>query len=263
MIGGSLALAACGSGAAGAGSTPSQNPQQVLLSAAHTATTHSVRLDMTIGEHLTANGPRASSLGGASGTTISVTGHMDIANASRMSGHLTVDAAGRHSPVALVLYDGTAYVSVDGGKTYRSLPAASNVNKQYGPESALQYLDAIGSVKDIGPTSVSGTPAEEYEAQLDPDKMASLLRSYLSSIGNGAQSNILRALRFDGGTLDAAVDHQDRLLTENGSFTASIDLGKVQASFQGTVMHISITITSHFYDYGAAITVTRPANVNG
>jgi hypothetical protein len=70
---------------------------------------------------------------------------------------------------------------------------------------------------------------------------------------------IAATMHFTGGSIDATVDRAGHLVTENGVIDASIDFATVDPSFAGTRLLMRETFSAQFYDYGAAIKVSRPA----
>lgn len=187
--------------------------------------------------------------------------HFDVASAGRSTGTMGTTVLGTAITVNTTMYDGTVYVSTDGGATYKSAPTGQ-ASSQYGPASALQYLEAVGTVTDVGPASAGGVAVERYEAQLDPAKATSTLRSALAG-ASSSLSHVLGALQFTSGSIGVGIDHQGRLVAEDGSIDMTVDLGAVQPSLQGQTMAATVKLNAHFYDYGAHIVVTKPTDVTG
>ena len=262
LLGLTAGLAACGGSSAGGTTAHHQSPRQALLTAAHLASTQSFRVDFTIGERLNGSGAKAPSLG-LTGFSLSGNGRFNVAGANRSDGTLAFTVAGHSVDVAVTTLDGTIYVSTDGGATYRSMAVTSHLEDQYGPGSALRFLDAVGTVADRGSAVADGVKVERYHATLDPAKMSAMVRDQLSSMNSGPISEVVGALQFQGGGLDATIDGSGRLVTETGTLGAGVDLGKVEPSMSGTSISFELTLSSHFYDYGAHIAVSKPANVTG
>lgn len=245
-------VAACGGG----GTTHSSNPKQIVLTAAQLTQAQPFRMDGTVDESIT--GPAV--LGG-SAQEVALNLHFDVESAGRSSGMMGTTVLGTAITVNTSMYDGTVYVSTDGGATYKSAPAG-HASSQYGPTSALQYLEAVGTVTDAGPASAGGVAVERYEAQLDPTKATSTLRSALAGTSSSL-SQVLGAMQFKSGSIGVGIDHQGRLVAEDGSFNMTVDLGAVQPSLHGQTMDASVKLNAHFYDYGAHIVVTKPTDVTG
>jgi hypothetical protein len=246
-----LALAACGGGS-------QQSPQQVLLTAAHFVSTTSLQMDLTASETINVDGPAAAEFSSLAGRPITLSGHFEAAGTHLARGTLTLSLAGQTQAVDLVEANGTAYVSSDGGQTWKTEDISQLSASEDGVNSAVMYLNAIGTVTDEGAGSADGVSGEKYHATLDPKKMTQLVQSMFSSLGSTLGANLSNALSFNGGTLDALVDGSDRLVTENGTFSAAVNLGAISASLTGNTMSLDASFSSHLYDYGATVTVTPP-----
>jgi hypothetical protein len=103
---------------------------------------------------------------------------------------------------------------------------------------------------------------ERYHATLDAGKVTSFIRSEMAALQSPVFQRVLSSLRFTGGAVDATVDHRGRLVTEDGFADATMNLGSVEPQLQGTTMSLHETFDSHFYDYGAPISVSKPAHVS-
>lgn len=253
-------FAACGGTAGGSQAAP----KAALLLAARQSVTHSLRVDGTLAESLVASGPKAATFASLNGQTFTATFHLDVQNQQRVDATVTTAAGGRSIEVLATLYDGSIYVSTDAGKTYRSVASPSSaVMTRYSPQQVLQFVNAVGTVTDQGHGTVDGVSVERYHAQLDGSKVTSAMKSALSSVVSPYFQKVASAIRFTGGSLDATIDHQGRLVTESGVFDVSIDLGAIQSSFKGTDLSMHATFDAHFHDYGARISVTPPVAVSG
>lgn len=257
------ALAAVGIAACGGTGSSSTSPKQALLLAAEHTTGHSLRLDATVAENFGASGPQAAQLASINGQNITLTMHFDVQNSRRVGGTVSTTVAGRAITVLVRLYDDSAYVSMDGGATWKTVPFDSAKLKQYSTDSVLQYLHDVGTVTDEGPGTADGVSVERYHATLDGTKITGLMRSELAALQSPLFQRLLDAIRFRSGSVDATVDHQGRVVTEAGAFAVSMDLGAVQSSLKGTQMLIHATVNAHLHDYGASISVSKPANVSG
>lgn len=246
-----LAVTACGGG-----STQAKNSRQVVLTAAQLTQAQPFRMDGSIHESFGGSG----ALGAAPGPlTLNV--HFDVENSARSTGTLGTTVEGRPLTVNTTVYDGTVYISTDGGVTYKSTPAGT-ATSQYGPAGALQYLQSVGAVTDEGGAEADGIAVERYHAQLDPVRVTQTLKSAIEAAAPSL-AQVANAMQFKSGSIDVGIDHQGRLVAEEGTFGVTVDLGAVQSSFRGQTLDVSLTLNSHFYDYGANIVVTKPTNVTG
>jgi hypothetical protein len=252
-------LAACGANS-GASHV---DARAVLLSAAGRVTTTSFHADVTANAKLNVTGPGAAQLGALNGQTLAFSIKLDIQNKQRAHAEVGVTAAGHAFNAIAVLYDSAAYVSTDGGQSFKGVPIGSLPSSSFGPESALQYLESAGTVTDNGPGTADGVAVENYHATLDSAKITGLIKNALSGLNSGALSQVLSSVKFTGGHLDASVDHAGHIVADSCAFNASMDFGPLDPSLKGTTMTFAETAAGHFRDYGSPITVTRPTNITG
>jgi hypothetical protein len=252
-----LLATACG----GATSTNS-GLKDVLLTAARVTSSQSFRADVTLSETFGATGQAPPEFNALSGQTLSLAMYLAVQNAQRSTADVTTTVAGRYFDVLAVLIDGTVYVSSNGGATYQCVPAAGRISSQYGPGSALQYLESVATVTATGPGVVDGASAERYHADLDASKITATIKSAVSALKSPllAQAD---SLSFSGGHLDAAVAHTGRIVSDSGVVDSSMDLGALAAGSIGSKVTTHEAFEAHFPDSGASSTVSRPANVAG
>jgi hypothetical protein len=257
LIGTATVVAACG----GQSSHPSSKvePREVVLTAVQRTTESSFRFDLQEHETFAATGPGAGSFSSLAGKDVTIQMHADAQNASRVRATVTAGVAGKEFSALSVVYDGTAYLSTDGGALYHAIVVPSSVN-QLGAGTALQYLKSIGTVTDEGPGTSHGEEVERYHAAFDPQKLTSVMQSLIGSLGGSAQS-LAGALNFTGGSVEVTVDSTGHLMTEDGTLNMTLDLGAVSQQLQGTTLTVGATVHGYFYDYGASITVTKPTNI--
>lgn len=248
-----LTVTACG---ASARAQP-KDFRQVVLTAARLSQDQPFRMDATGEESIGGSG----ALGSASGP-LTLNLHFDVASKARSTGTVSTTIGSASGTANTTVYDGTVYVSTDGGVTYRSRPASA-ATSQYGPASALQYFEAIGAVTDNGAAvTPDGISIERYHAQLDPAKATSMVASALAGSSSSLRQ-VAGALHFKTGSIDVGIDAQGRLAVETGAYEVTVDAGAIRSSLQGETLDANITLNARFYDYGAQIVVTMPSNVNG
>ncbi|HWW09443.1 MAG TPA: hypothetical protein VNY76_04280 [Candidatus Acidoferrales bacterium] len=252
-------LAACGAGSGGS----HVDARAVLLSAVQRVTTTSFHADVTANASLDVTGPAAAQLGTLNGQTLAFSVKLDVQNKQRAHAEVGLTAGGQTFNVIAVLYDGAAYVSTDGGKSFKAVPIGNLPSSSFGPESALQYLESAGTVTDVGPGTADGVAVENYHATLDSAKITALIKKALSGLNSGSLSQVLSSVKFTGGHLDASVDHAGHIVADSCAFNGSMDFGSLDPSLTGTTMTFAETATGHFRDYGSSITVLPPANVTG
>ena len=239
--------------------TPSLSVTRVVLASLETTESTSFRADVNVPETITATGPGASQLHGLAGQTLDLTMTVAAESRDRLQMRMTATVANRPVDVVSVLYDGAVYVSTDGGTTFKSVSInGASLPSQFASENALPYLQSVGSAVDEGPGTADGIAVEKYSATFDSAKVLNVMQCAFASLPAQAQQ-VLKGLPFNGGAIEVTIDHQGRLVTENGPIDASLDLSAVQPSLAGTTMHMHETVDSHFHDYGSRITVTKPA----
>ncbi len=257
-------LASCSSAAspAAAHPTPSAGARQAVLASVQKSAGSSFLADMSIAESFTSTGggvgKGVKSLPGQS-LTFSV--HMSAENSQRI--RLTIQAGSALPQLnsVAVIYDGTLYVSSDGGTTFRVVSTTGATPDQYASDNALAYLQSVAAVTDDGPGTADGVAVERYSAQLDGTKLLALVRSGLSSVHapKPLLQELFNSLTFKSGTLHVALDHQGRIVSESGPLDVTADLSALGPSLAGTHIDIHEVIDAHFHDYGSAVTVTKPA----
>ncbi len=254
-------LAACGS-ASGPVATQAQptarpDPRQAVLASVAKTSATSFLADMTVSVTVTATGGAASSLGALGGQAFTGTMQMSEESPRRMRLRIDATAAARSARAVAVLYDGTLYISSNGGATFTSRPLSTAVTDQFASTNTLSYIQSVATVTDEGPGTADGVAVERYSAKVDGAKVLTLIQTELGSVPSAAQT-LFKSISFDGGALEVTIDHQGRIVTEHGPIDASVDLSTLGASLAGTRLTIHEVIDGHFHDYGSAVTVTRP-----
>lgn len=259
-----------------------KSPQQIvhLASSQITSTSLRMKLDGTI--HIDASGVRgipADQLQQLAGSlqNVAITGNADVQNAKRVRMTVNLPSVPGTSLV-LVLYDGSFYVSKDSGKTFADAGDLGLGGLPVTPgdlSSALSYTD---SVKDLGPTVRNGQRVEHLQGILGPDYLDKVMAKM--GAGSGLMQRVFQvakdAIAVQGGTLDAYVRTEDGRLDEMDTDARfALDMGRMMAalmrSFGGQLpggngvpavsglARMSESLTATFSDYGAKITVSKPA----
>lgn len=263
-----LALVACGAdstggntgaptGAANATATPQVAPQDAVLTAVHHASATSFRADISLTLSFTTPPTDTGNIAALNGR--SMTMHMQLNAESPQRNRVDVTADGLNQHVVAVLYDGRLYMSLDGGKTFKTVSLSSVASGSYGEDTALSYLEDMATVTDQGAAEVNGVSVEDYHAELDPAKLTAAVRAALSNSGAGALvDKVLSSLKLTDGHVDAFVDSAGHIVSENGTIDATMSLGAINASLAGQSVILNEGFTGDFHDFGAAITVTPP-----
>lgn len=268
LVGGAAVLlsgghpAATGPAASSHGPGVPANGRDALQGAVQRTETGSMRADIHLTQTFTASGPGGIDLGTLNGGEISLTIHIDQENANRSELHETVSALGVHQTVIAMLYDGTVYLSSDNGASYQTANVGAATNHQLSPKSPLAYLDMVSEVTQTGGVEVNGAQATSFHATLDTGKVDAFLRQGLAAANDPVLDQVANNMGLTNGSLDAVVDTQDNLLSETGSIDAAMDLGALSPRDAGSTLNMHEGISGAFSDYGAAITVTPPKDVN-
>ena len=238
-----VAVAACG-GSSG-------NARAVLLASVQKTTLQSFDAEITVTEDIT----------GLSQGGMTVSLPIQIQFASSQVQEATIDAvvAGQPVDVVAIEYDGTAYLSTDGGSTFQTEPGLSSVS-EYSATTELLYLKAVGTVTNEGSGTAYGETVEHYSATLDPTKVMTALQPELQSLGSELGSdlqNVLSAVSISSATVDTALDKLGRIVTSSVDVDMSIDGPSL--GLPGT-LSVAETADVHYYNYGANITITPPSS---
>jgi hypothetical protein len=254
--------------AAGCGTSPSSRSgsatpgsattaRAVLLASVERTASQSFVADMTTAESFTVTGSGAAQFRGFGQQPTTFAIHMVAENQQRVRLTISGAVAGRSFTTVAVTYDGALYVSTDGA-TFKVVPTTGTTPAGFASDNALAYLQSVGSVTDEGPATADGVAVERYSAQLDSAKIVAMMKAALSSVQLPQLQSLFNNLTFSGGALQVTIDHQGRLVTENGPIDVAVDLGSFGAGMAGTRMTIHETVDAHYHDYGAAVTVSRP-----
>jgi hypothetical protein len=211
----------------------------------------------------TVSGPEAGLFSSLAGQPITYSGHLNEQNQRRNDLALDVSVRGRTVATRATVYDGALYVSTDGGSSYKTVPTNGLSQSQYGPQSALQYLESVGSVRDVGSGTADGLAVEKYSGQLDSAKLLGIVKSAFSSLKSSTFAKLLETMRLTRGAIDASIDHSGRIVVDSVTIDGSFDMSTLDSTLSGTTMTFHETVTGHFHDYGAPISVQRPTNVAG
>jgi len=257
----SVVAAACGGGSSSSSAIANLSPKDIIKVSAQQAQQNSLRFDLTakIGIDTSHLGAAAGNLPGLLAGGIQLNGHgeQESAQRERLSMSLAPLLA---QPIVAVLYDGTAYVALD-GTHFTSVGSLKQLTGGFGttPGDLKDYLGSLGSVSDLGTTQLDGMTVEHLRAGID--------KSYLDKALSGAQGQQLRQfIDFQGGTVDAYVVPQTgRLDRVNAHIALTFNLsalfgaiGGQAAPPQGGNLGVTVDYSVHLFDYGASITITRP-----
>jgi len=217
--------------------------------------------------------PEVLSQFGSSLHDVTIDGSGDVQSAQRMRFTLTlkplVDKA-----VEVVLYDGGAYVSQDGGKTFADAGSFDFNGLPVSPADLASILKDLGTPQDQGSQSRNGATVEKLHAAIGQD----FVNKVLSQMSGGAEMQQLaqlfaQVMTVRSGGVDLYVRHSDgRLDSENTDATIAVDMAKlvsvlaqafggqlpVDASGVSGAMVLKEAAGVSFSNYGGKISISRP-----
>jgi len=184
--------------------------------------------------------------------------------------------------VVMVLYDGAAYFSEDGGKTFGDAGSFDFSGLPASPADQVALLKDLGqTLQDRGSTTRNGVSVEDIHATLNNDYVTQLFSKL--SAGSGQTSQLFKqlgplfaqAVSLKDSTIDAFVGTADgRMQSSVSNITLSIDMGKLLGALAqafggqaggapglsgvGGAMVLKEDVTATFSDYGAKISITKP-----
>jgi hypothetical protein len=260
------ALAGCGQNA---DALTGVSPAHAVSRAASRATAGSFRVDtaQTITYDATRLSAAAQQGFGAGTRSQHQTIREDVESAKRLGGVLSTDT---RSGIHIVLYDGTVYVSPD-GKNYEEAPVFQGLADAFSTHQVQEYADHIGQLRDRGRSTQDGVDTERFDGTLDSGYLATLstrlLGSLFSGLGapTGLAGTIGQAIHYDRADVTFYVDRASGSLVREASITdVSLDFDRLAALSGrstpglGGVLEVGTDGSTHLYDYGARISVTRP-----
>ena len=271
-----LAVVACGSSATSAGSTANrpQDPRAAVAASVANAGSSSYTATFSFDETLTL----PAGLPGAPSGPVPIHTSADVRAETQQRVAMTMHVTSPLSAAAAqvihsVIYDGAAYMSTDGGASWKTLQLPAQALTQYGGGQVLQYLQAAGTVTDTGTNTVDGQRVETYHATLDAIKATEAMANVLSStLGSSFGSQLASAITLQSGAVDVAINDKGQLIHEQFNEAVDIDYSKLAgaagaagAEAKGLAGKGAVTVsgTCDFANWGTPQTVTRPTNVTG
>lgn len=205
---------------------------------------------------------------------VSIDGSGDVQSTQRMRFSLTMKPL-VDKTVEVVLYDGAAYVSQDGGKTFADAGSFDFSGLPVSPADLSSILKDLGTPQDQGSQTRNGEAVEKLHASIGQD----YVNKVLGQMNGGAQAQqfaqlFAQVMSIRNGGVDLFVRHSDgRLDSENTQATIAIDMAKLMsvlaqalggqlpsdASGVSGAMLVSETATSTFSNYGEKVSISKPA----
>jgi hypothetical protein len=243
------------------------SPAQAVSRAAARAGQGGFRVDTTQAITLDASQLPAAAQQGFGGRTR--TQHQtvteDVESPRRLAGVLSTDS---RSGIHMVVYDGTVYLSADGTRYEQAPTALQTLTDTLSTRQIQDYASHLGQVRDRGRAVEDGVETERYDGTLDAGYLTTLSDRLLGSlVPAGLASSLGQALHYDRADVTLYVVRASGALErEVSTADVSVDLGRLTAqagggasSLQGT-LRVDTNASSHLHDYGARISVSRPAS---
>jgi hypothetical protein len=251
---------------AGPSSTAPSRPADIksaLVASIQQTDSVSMHADISMQESFSVTGPGGAMYTSLEGYEIGMTIHVDQESAQRAELQETVSAPGVNERIIAVLYDGTCYVSRDGGATYQTVSAGVANSHQVSPKTPLQFLNMVGNVTRVGDATLNDEAVTQYHADLDPVKVDAYFKSSLAAQHNALVDRVLNHIGVTDGSLDTWLDGSDNIVGDDGQLDAALDLGAFDRSEAGTTMHIGVSFRGSFTGYHSPVSVARPGDVTG
>jgi hypothetical protein len=206
-------------------------------------------------------------------------GVAEVQNPKRMKVTMTMKPL-TDKQVVMVLYDGSTFVSMDGGKTYADAGSFDFKGLPLAPSDQVALLQQTAdSVQDQGTTTRNGVSVEHLHAVLGQDYVNKVLGQAGSGQSDPQMQQVMQlfsqVMSIRNASADAYVGTADGYLRgEDVHATIAMDMGKLirvlsqafggslpgseDASSVGGAMVMSEAVTTNYSDYGSRITVTKP-----
>jgi hypothetical protein len=295
-----VALSGCGSHLGAASSA--QQAQLAVATATQKSQSTSLRYDLTATLHVDASkltGVSAAELGKLAGVqTVTVTASAEQESTTRQRVTLTLKLGTETHTATLITYDGQIYYSLDGGG-FEAGAAPKRLSGGLGAvlSQPAGYVDSLPGFQDKGTTQQDGLSVEKYEAVIDQSLIGKLFAAALAHRSGQASSAappqlatmlqgfLQQLVHVDSGAADVYVRASDGRLDRATVATAlTVDLANLgpllgglqalgakgttpgsaaPATLPGGQLRVDINVDTHLYDYGASISVTKPAVAPG
>jgi hypothetical protein len=204
---------------------------------------------------------------------VTIDGSGDVQSAQRMRFSLTMKPI-LDRTIEVVLYDGGAYVSQDGGKSFADAGSFDFSGLPVSPSDLSSILKDLGTPQDQGSQTKDGQTVEKLHASIGQD----FVNKVLGQMNGGAQAQqfaqlFAQVMSVRSGGVDLYVRHSDgRLDAENTDATIAIDMGKLMAAlaqaFGGRLpvdasgvsgsMVLTEAANATFSDYGEKVGISKP-----
>ena len=239
------------------------NGKAVLTAAVNHFEGTSARADITMTQSFTGTGAGGQDFGDVLGGDITFQVHIDQQSSTRSEMRETITAFGIKRTIIGVQYDNTVYLSTDNGASYQTASIDQANAAQLTPESPLDFFTMLGDVTHTGAVEVNGLTAASYHAVIDPVKLGNYLKTNLAAAHDPDLDKLADNIGVTDATVDAAIDPNGNLISETGVFDTAMDMGAVSPADQGSTLNMKEQINGAFSDYGAPVSIAKPAHVTG
>jgi len=174
--------------------------------------------------------------------------------------------------VRAIAYDGTSFVSEDGGKSFREgSPSDATGGVSFTPPLVADLIKTLRNPKDVGRRVVDGQECEHIRAPVTRADLGALLNGGANAGGDAGSAQLVRQLvDIRSGSIDLDVRRSDgALVATTADADLALDLDRLGALFgpgdaahgattPGGTLLIKLHLDTHFRDYGAPVRITRP-----
>ncbi|HZS15357.1 MAG TPA: hypothetical protein VFC09_12235 [Candidatus Dormibacteraeota bacterium] len=207
---------------------------------------------------------------------LTMSGSGDVQSSQRMRFSMTMKPI-LDKAVEVVFYDGSEFLSQDGGKTFADAGSFSFNGLPVSPSDQVALLKDLATVQDEGSTTRDGQSVEHLHATLGPDYISKVL----SKLGGNPQMQqfatlFSQVMTLRSGSVDAYVRKADgKLDSEVTNASIAFDMKKLfsvlSQAFGGQVpggagglgnvsgaMVLGESLTVQLSNYGENVQITKP-----
>jgi hypothetical protein len=213
---------------------------------------------------------------------ITMTGSGDVQDETHAKLQMTMKPL-LDKQVQMILFDGSTYMSQDGGKTWADLGSFDFNGLQVSPSDAAAQLKQLSNVQDLGSTTRDGVAVQHLHADVPSD----YVKQQLGKLGGGGGQlgqllqqlgpALTNAIQIKDGTVDAWVRQSDgKLDAMDTHMSMAIDMGTfikaIAQAFGGQIpsgdqsqinaisgaMTMVISSSQTYSNYGEKVSIEKP-----
>jgi hypothetical protein len=250
-----------------AGRTPTQVITRATQDLSHTSFHYESTQSITLDTSRIPVNLRQGFTGPANGIRQTIAG--DVQSERRFTGTLSSPAG---AAVRVVLYDGTGYASGD-GRLWREAPFLTALYSQISFLHTQDLASHLSAIEERGSGRDGGVAIARFVAGVSPEYLTTIGRQAAAGIGavvgapGKAMAAVLGAMHVQGFETAYDIDRATGRLvqsTSDGEMTFDLAamgaaMGAPPGKLSGTLV-MGFEVVTHLGDYGAHISVTRPAS---